>query len=157
MNAHSEIHNAPCAPQVLATLYFGTSAAGRETISLPAFKSFLADSVTPRFPGFSVADVMGYWKGEPEKCHVLSVLMDDSDNARHDIRTIAEHYKSRFNQEAVAYSFAACQFTLNCWPFGPVAKYHQLDKGTAQPEERTIIDTGATGPREPWEGEPATA
>ena len=131
MNAHSQIHNAPCAPQVKAELYFGTSAAGRDQITVGDFDAFLRDSVTPRFPGFTVRDVIGYWKGEEEACRELVILAEDSDALRNEIRTIAEHYKSRFNQEAVAYSFTAAQFALNCWPFGPVAKYHELDKGTA--------------------------
>lgn len=32
-------------------------------------------------------------------------------------------------QEAVAYAFTACEFTLNCWPFGPVGAYHREGKG----------------------------
>lgn len=132
MNVHSQIHNAPCAPQVMATLYLGTSAAGGGHVHRGQFDMFIADSVTPRFPGFTMRDVIGYWKGEQEACREIVILAEDSDAFRHDIRTIAEHYKSRFNQEAVAYSFTVAQFTLNCWPFGPVAKYHELDKGTAQ-------------------------
>ncbi len=133
MNAHSQIHNAPCAPQVKAELYFGTSAAGRATIHQEQLDAFLADSVTPRFPGFTLQFATGYWKGEREDCWTLSILAEDSDALRAEIRIIAEHYKSRFNQEAVAYAFTACQFALNCWPFGPVAKYHELDKGTVAP------------------------
>ena len=105
MNAHSQIHNAPCAPQVKAELYFGTSAAGRAMIGADDFASFIAGSVTPHFPGFTLMHCVGYWKGEAEECRVLSILAEDSDAFRAEIRIIAEHYKSRFNQEAVAYSF----------------------------------------------------
>ena len=133
MNAHSEIHHAPCAPQVRADLFFGRSVPnGRfEIIDAHSFQTFLEESVTPHFPGFTVQEVVGYWKGQRELAYVLTLLSEDSDAFRAQVRIIAEHYKARFNQEAVAYSFTACQFTLNCWPYGPVAKYHQLDKGTA--------------------------
>lgn len=151
MNAHKQIHNAPCAPQVMAQLFFGTSAAGRPMLGPLDFEDFLADSVTPRFSGFTLQMCMGYWKGEAEECRVLTILMEDSDSGRASIRTIAEHYKSRFNQEAVAYSFTPCQFSLNCWPFGPVAKYHELDKGTAirapEPAEGFSVYESADG----WE------
>lgn len=131
MNAHSQIHNAPCAPQVMATLYFGRACPNGDAVSDAAFDTFLSYSVTPHFPGFTLRNVSGYWKGKPEACTELVILAEDSDALRQEVRTIAEHYKSDFGQEAVAYSFAACQFALNCWPFGPVALYHQLDKGTA--------------------------
>jgi len=129
MNVHSQIHNAPCAPQVMATLYFGTTAGGRDPIQMDEFYSFLETSVTPQFPGFTLSHVTGYWKGEAENCRVLTILAEDDDSFRQSIRIIAEHYKSRFNQEAVAYSFTAAQFTLNCWPFGPVGTYHRPGKG----------------------------
>lgn len=126
-------------PQVEAKLYFGTSAAGAPNVYWDDFKSFLAESVTPHFPGFTVAEVIGYWKGEEERTRVLTILGDDTSALRTNCRTIAEHYKSRFNQEAVGISFTACAFAMETWPNGPVRLYHQLDKGTAAKIEAPIV------------------
>ena len=132
-----DIHHAAPMPQVMATLYFGANIPGMTGHGLGAddfvtddnFKRFIADSVTPRFPGFTLATVEGYWKGEPETVRVLTVLGEDDTSFRTNVRIMAEHYKSDFGQEAVAYSFTPCEFTLNCWPFGPVGAYHKPGLG----------------------------
>lgn len=125
-----DIHHAAPLPQVLATMYFGANIPNsEEAVSDKDFARFLADSVTPRFPGFTLATVDGYWKGEPETVRVLTVLSEDDSSFRTNVRIIAEHYKSDFGQEAVAYSFTPIEFTLNCWPYGPVGAYHRAGKG----------------------------
>lgn len=130
MNSHNEVHKAPCRPQVLAQFWFGMNIPGSVSgVDLRDFESFLADSVTPHFSGFSIVDATGYWKGEKEYCRVLSILSEDSDSFRNQCRIIAEHYKTRFQQEAVAYAFSATQFTMDVWPHGPVAAYHKPGLG----------------------------
>lgn len=124
-----DIHHAAPLPQVMATLYFGANIPAGATVSDSDFARFLADSVTPRFPGFTLATLDGYWKGEPEKVRVLTLLHEDDSSFRTNVRIIAEHYKSDFGQEAVAYSFTPCEFTLNCWPYGPVGAYHKAGLG----------------------------
>lgn len=138
------IHHAAGPAQVLATLYFGAGLPEPVTIpennaaGVPAgtfdhvtaemFAHYLAN-VTPHFPGFTVVTAEGYWKGKPEMVRALSILAPDTDAFRGQIRGFAEQYKTMFAQEAVAYSFAACDFALDCWPFGPVKAYHKPGLG----------------------------
>lgn len=129
-----DLHSAAPLPQVMATMYFGGNIPTdapyiSKRVTTKDFARFLADSVTPRFPGFTLATVDGYWKGEPETVRVLTVLSEDDSSFRTNIRIIAEHYKSDFAQEAVAYSFTPAEFTLNCWPYGPIGAYHRDGKG----------------------------
>lgn len=100
-----------------------------ETVTDDKFARFIKDSIAPRFPGFTLVTAQGYWKGEPETVRVVTVLGEDDSSFRTNIRIIAEHYKSDFGQEAVAYSFNATEYTLNCWPYGPVGAYHKPGLG----------------------------
>lgn len=124
-----DIHNQPPAAQFLATIYFGRNCPDGSFVTAGLFAEFLGESVTPHYPGFTLMSGEGYWKGKPELVTVLTVLLEDDSNARHGIRSIAEQYKTRFVQDAVAYSFTPCQFALNCWPYGPVSTYHRDGKG----------------------------
>lgn len=124
-----DIHAAAPVPQVLATMYFGANVPDGTHVGDVAFNRFIADSITPRFPGFTLKKCRGYWKGEPETVRVVTILGEDDNSFRTNVRIIAEHYKSDFGQEAVAYSFTPCEFTLNCWPYGPVGAYHRAGKG----------------------------
>ncbi|MDR5726244.1 MAG: DUF3574 domain-containing protein [Terriglobia bacterium] len=124
-----DLHHAPAAPQALATVYFGANTPNGGQVTDKDFARFLRDSVTPRYSGFTVSTTQGYWKGEAETVRVLTVLAEDDNSFRTNVRIIAEHYKSDFGQEAVAYSFTPCEFTLNCWPYGPVGAYHRAGKG----------------------------
>lgn len=128
----NNIHHASNAPQVLATLYLGRNIPDPENhveVTPTDLSLFFDDYVTPHFPGFTVAHNQGYWKGNPEAVVVVTILAPDSDSLRNQVRQIAEQYKTRFSQEAVAYSFTPCEFTLDCWPFGPVKAYHRDGKG----------------------------
>ena len=139
-----DIHQAAPLPQIMATIYFGASipkASQRveyksgavpymqDQVTDAAFARFIRDSITPRFPGFTLAKLEGYWKGEPETVRVVTILAEDDKSFRTNIRIMAEHYKSDFGQEAVAYSFAPVEFTLNCWPYGPIGAYHKAGLG----------------------------
>lgn len=123
------IHKAPNPPQVKAELFFGRGMPTEGMIDPIAFTAFLREEIAPTFPGFTVSHVDGWWKGEFEPATVVTILAADSDSLRNSIRMIAERYKTRFNQEAVAYSFTACEFTLDCWPYGPTKAYHRDGKG----------------------------
>lgn len=130
---HKDIHHAAPIPQVMATVYFGSLCANMDPafpeISDVSFQRFIDESITPRFPGFTITKAQGYWKGKPEMVRVFTIVADDDTSFRTNIRMMAERYKSDFGQEAVAYAFTACEFTLNCWPYGPVGAYHRAGKG----------------------------
>lgn len=128
----------------IATLYLGANipaaahdatvaeiaaSGGLMSVTDDEFRAFLRDEVVPAFPGFTVHTSDGYWKGESERVRILVLMADDSAGFRVNVRQIAEKYKTRFCQEAVAYSFTEAQFTLNCWPYGPVGAYHRPNKG----------------------------
>jgi len=127
------IHKSPNAPQAMATIYFGGNIPGQEfpacDVSQDRFAEFLNDYVTPSFPGFTVTTAQGYWKGKPETVRVLTLLAADAHSFRDTVRQIGERYKTEFGQEAVAYAFTSCEFTLDCWPYGPVKTYHTNGKG----------------------------
>lgn len=138
----NKIHNAPQPAQVKATLYFGDNIPNSGETSpidgqvLPdrkvtetLFRAFLKDHIMPHFPGFTITNGAGYWKGELETVRMVTILSQDSDAFRNQVRQFAEQYKTRFSQEAVAYEFVAAAFTLDCWPFGPVKAYHKEGKG----------------------------
>lgn len=135
--AIKDVHRAPGLPQVIATLYMGNNIPGAgdgeqyadAQVTFEDFARFLRDSVTPKFPGFTVANVQGYWQGKPEAARVLTILGDDTDALRHNVRVIAEQYKTDFAQEAVIYSFQSAAIAWNCWPHGPVHAYHRPGKG----------------------------
>lgn len=132
---NNNIHKAPNAPQVMAQMFFGASIPDAAGIQQPDmvtdtdFARFLNDNVTPAFPGFTVTTSQGYWKGKPEKVRVLSLLAADSNSFRETVRQYAERYKTEFGQEAVAYAFHACEFALDCWPYGPLSTYHKPGLG----------------------------
>lgn len=124
------ICKAPNNAQCRATLYLGANigdAYGAVTPDL--FTRYLVDYIVPQFPGFTVTTGDGYWKGKPELVRMVHILMMDTDAARNEIRQFAERYKTEFQQEAVAYEFAPVEFSLDCWPFGPVKAYHTPGKG----------------------------
>lgn len=129
-----DIHTAAAPAQIKAEIYFGLMipnpepGAGRY-VGHAEMAEFLRDEIAPLFPGFTVDTCEGYWKGEPEPSMRVTILLEDTGAARTNVRFIAERYKTQFCQEAVAYSFTACEFTLNCWPFGPVKAYHRPGKG----------------------------
>lgn len=123
------IHKAPNPPQVRAELFFGRKTPGGRHVLGDDFQAFLRDEIAPTFPGFSVSHIDGWWKGQHEPASVVTILAADSDSLRNSIRMIAERYKTRFEQEAVAYAFTPCEFTLDCWPYGPVKAYHRDGKG----------------------------
>jgi hypothetical protein len=135
------IHKARNPAQVLGTLYLGANIPlaethskitgerfARATVSDKDFANFL-EHVTPGFPGFTVTEGQGYWKGQPELVRMLSIMAPDTDAFRATIRQFAEQYKTMFAQEAVAYCFTPCEFSLDCWPYGPVKTYHTAGKG----------------------------
>lgn len=125
-----DIHHAAPMPQVMATIYFGATIPDTDKrVETEDFLRFVGDSITPRFPGFTITTAQGYWKGAPETVRVMTVMGEDDSSFRTNVRIVAEHYKSDFGQEAVAYAFHAVEYTLNCWPFGPIGAYHKPGLG----------------------------
>lgn len=80
------------------TLYFGTTKPGGAVVTSEEWDAFVADTISPRFPGFTEWVAHGHWKGTDEKTHVV-VIVHSSNSAA--VAEIVEAYKKRFSQEAV--------------------------------------------------------
>jgi len=85
-----------------AELYFG--AGGSRNAA--AWRGFLAQVVTPRFPdGFTVLDGAGQWRGPRglmrEASHVLIIFYEPSARTDQALDEIREAYKARFHQQSV--------------------------------------------------------
>ncbi len=99
-------------------VYFGLEKGSGVTLTEEEWQSFLADTVTPRFPdGLTVLDARGQWFDTTEgrlyreTTKLLNVLVpaDAADTGINAVRDIADDYKQRFEQQAVFYtSLPAC-------------------------------------------------
>ena len=103
--------SAPCPPGTEEfaeyRLFFGRSQGSVEVVSEEAWRAFLAEEVTPRFPdGLTVLDAAGQWRdgsGEivRERTKLLLVLALPGDDAMLRTDEIAEAYKQAFGQSSV--------------------------------------------------------
>ena len=94
-------------------VYFGQETGDGGTVSKEAWQTFLADTVTPRFPdGLTVLDARGQWLDTDqgrlyrEATKALNALVpaDATDASVAAIREISDIYKARFEQQAVFYT-----------------------------------------------------
>lgn len=85
----------------------GRSGPGGEVVSDAEWESFLAESVTPRFPdGLSVVDAAGQWRSSSgdivrERSKLLVILAPPGTEALELTSEIARDYRLRFDQDAV--------------------------------------------------------
>jgi hypothetical protein len=109
---------APADSVVLDRLYFGRSMPGDRTVSDDEWKSFLSESVTPRFPeGLTFWRADGQWRDAagritPESSYVLEIVHIDSDASERSIDAIRSDYRRRFDQESVLRVRAAVRVQL---------------------------------------------
>ena len=97
-------------------LLFGRAIGAQGKVSEAEWEEFVATTVTPAFPeGLTVFDAKGQWRdtatgavvSEPSK--IVLVLVVDAEAAMPRIEAIADAYKRRFDQQAVAIvSHPAC-------------------------------------------------
>jgi hypothetical protein len=103
----STVHSEIGEPVVVERLYFGRNVGGAEAVSESAWRDFLQEVVTPRFPnGFAVWEARGQFRRadgavEREGSWVLEVIHPAGAAADANVAAIAAEYKRRFNQEAV--------------------------------------------------------
>jgi hypothetical protein len=83
------------------TLYFGTEVDGVRVVNDVEWERFLADAVTPRFPGFTEWPARGHWKAEQEPSYVLQIACEPTPANERAIEAIIAEYRQRFRQEAV--------------------------------------------------------
>jgi hypothetical protein len=101
---------APLEAWTQVELYFGRGLGGDAVVSEEAFRSFLAEIVTPLFPdGLSVIDVAGQFREEDgdivhEPTKLLILLVPDVAAVAADVETIVAAYKERFDQQSVLHA-----------------------------------------------------
>lgn len=101
-----------CAPgqqtMLSADLLFGRKIGDRVGVSEAAFRRFVDEEVTPRFPdGLTILDASGQYRDrdhgmlirEPSK--LVQIATSDETANRDKLTAIAEAYKRRFNQQSV--------------------------------------------------------
>lgn len=99
-------------PYTRTTLYFGLTA-GPATISESEWKSFLAQSVTPRFPdGLTVWEAKGQWrrpdgKITQERAKVLLLVHEDTPSVQQSLAGLIDTYKQTFRQDSVLWETAS--------------------------------------------------
>ena len=88
-------------------LFFGRSQGDVEVVSEEAWRAFLAEEVTPRFPvGLTVLDAAGQWREDSgaivrERTKLLLILAPPGDDAMRRTDEIADAYKQAFGQSSV--------------------------------------------------------
>ena len=90
-------------------LFFGRSQGGVEVVTEKAWRTFLAEEITPRFPdGLTVLDAAGRWRGasgtiERERTKLVVILADGGGlgDAPHRRDHARRPTSARFDQESV--------------------------------------------------------
>lgn len=82
------------------TITFGLFRPEGAPISEDEWNLFLTQEVCPLLDSFSVSDCLGFWKGNPEPCRMLTFISHEFEDGIA-IHAIASHYKARFQQESV--------------------------------------------------------
>ncbi|MBJ9589938.1 DUF3574 domain-containing protein [Burkholderia seminalis] len=99
-----------------ADLLFGRDVTGRGPVTDAERATFLADTVTPRFPdGLTYWDTHGQWRDRAtggvtrEDSFVIRIIADDTPDTRTRLAAIRLAYMKRFHQQSVGVTIApAC-------------------------------------------------
>ena len=93
---------------ITAQFFFGRSLKSGASISDAVWTSFLADTVTPRFPdGLTVLEAAGQWRQRSsgriisEHSTIIEIATDRSPETIAKFEAIRTEYKRRFQQESV--------------------------------------------------------
>lgn len=80
-------------------LFFGLSLPSGGGVSLKQWEAFQKDVLAKTFDGFNVVDATGFYKGEPERSKVVTILTDEQGMDK--VKQVAQIYATRFNQDSV--------------------------------------------------------
>jgi hypothetical protein len=90
-----------------AQLFLGQNVGGKATISDAAFRRYIEEELTPRFPdGLTVLDGGSQWRGEEnrlirEASKVVLIVLPKTRDAPARLDAARTSYKARFDQDAV--------------------------------------------------------
>lgn len=80
-------------------LYFGMSLPTGGAVSLADWNVFQKDYISQYFDGFNVVDSVGYYKGQPERSKIVTVIVKSEDIPK--AKTLASIYAEKFKQDSV--------------------------------------------------------
>ena len=86
--------------QQIDTMYFGT-ARPNGIVSDAEWKTFVAEVITPAFPGFTEWNAVGHWRGVEEATHVVQIAHPSRPGNDESLVRIINEYKRRFQQQSV--------------------------------------------------------
>lgn len=109
--AHAQSGSCPLpqqTPTLVIELFFGQRIPGGGAVTSKEWRSFLARTVTPRFPdGFTVYDAYGQWR-QPgtrsitrERSKVVVIVAADTPEVRAGIAQVTAEYRTLFHQHSV--------------------------------------------------------
>ncbi|THD76223.1 MAG: DUF3574 domain-containing protein [Phenylobacterium sp.] len=90
-----------------AQFFFGHKAADRPGVSEAAFRKFVDEELTTRFPdGLTVLDGGGQWQGRDDRqirdaAKVVLIVLPKEGDARPRLDAVRQAYKARFAQDPV--------------------------------------------------------
>ena len=96
-----------------AQLFFGRSIGDAPAVSEAAFRAFVDQEISPRFPdGLTVLDGGGQWRGKEDRpireaSKVVMIVLPNGREASDRIEAVREAYKAKFHQESVLLVTAA--------------------------------------------------
>ena len=91
----------------MAQIFFGRDMPGAKQVSNDAFRKFVDEELTPRFPhGLTILDGGGQWRGAEnrlirEASKVVMIVLPKDEGAMGRIADVQAAYKIRFSQESV--------------------------------------------------------
>lgn len=80
-------------------LFFGLSIPGGGAVSLKEWETFRDGQIVKAFKGFDVMDTVGFYKGEPERSKVLTILVSGDEMPK--VVELAKSFAAQFHQESV--------------------------------------------------------
>ncbi len=93
---------------LIAELFFGQGAAGRDSLAEAEWAAFAAQSITPNFPdGFTVFDGEGQWRNPQtgrirrERTKIVLVAVPRTPDLARRLAAVIEAYRTRFHQQSV--------------------------------------------------------
>ena len=101
----------PCPPGQerlrTAQLFFGRRVSNQPGVLEAAFRRFVSQELTPRFPdGLTVLEGGGQWKGEEnrlirESARVVQIILPRTPDAEQRLEAARQAYRARFRQDSI--------------------------------------------------------